>query len=272
MLLVTALLSLAAALAVDWLGSRHGLLPPGFRPEAPFGPWRRSVAAALLALLLWVGVFGPLVEPGEPAADLGQRPAAAVFALHGLIAAFLLLWWALGYLGLGRAPSEEADPLRLRCSRPAREVGVGLAAGAAGWLGVLVALLAIGGLATLLGERSLLPTEPPPVVPWIAGLPVGLRLAVSLSAGLFEELFFRAFLQPRLGVVLSSAAFVLAHAAYEQPMMLIGVSLLSLLFAGLLAWRGAVWAAVVAHTLFDAVQLLVVVPLALELLEAGAGG
>ena len=148
---------------------------------------------------------------------------------------------------------------------------MGLAAGVAGWLGVLVALLAIGGLLTLLGEGSLLPTEPPAVVPWIAALPVGLRLGVSVSAGVFEELFFRAFLQPRVGVALSSAGFVLAHVAYEQPMMLIGVSLLSLLFAALLAWRRSVWAAIVAHTLFDAVQLLVVVPLALELLESSPG-
>jgi membrane protease YdiL (CAAX protease family) len=147
------------------------------------------------------------------------------------------------------------------------EVGVGLAAGLAGWLGVLAAVLAIGGLLTLLGERWLLPTQPPAIVPWIVGLPVGLRLGLSLSAGLFEELFFRAFLQPRAGVTLSTACFVLAHAAYEQPLMLVAVSLLSLVFAGLLAWRRSVWAAVVAHALFDAVQLLMVVPLALEALE-----
>jgi membrane protease YdiL (CAAX protease family) len=270
--LLTALLSLAAAIAVDWLGGRAGLMPPGFRPEAPFGLWRRAVAVGLLAVVLWVGVFGSLAGRADLAADLGQRPPAAIFALHALIAVFLLAWWALGHLATGGAAPAQDDPLRLRCRRPAAEVGVGLAAGVAGWLGVLVALLAIGGLLTLLGERSLLPTEPPAVVPWIAALPVGLRLGVSVSAGVFEELFFRAFLQPRVGVALSSAGFVLAHVAYEQPMMLIGVSLLSLLFAALLAWRRSVWAAIVAHTLFDAVQLLVVVPLALEFLESGAPG
>ncbi len=269
MLLLTGLLSLAAAIAVDWLGERAGLLPPGFRPEAPLGLWRRALGTALLAGVLWVGVLGPLAERADLAADLARRPPVTVFAFHALIAVFLLGWWALGHRGTGSAGEPSGDPLRLRCSRPAAEAGVGLAAGLAGWLGVLVVLLAIGGLLTLLGERSLLPTEPPAVVPWIATLPVGLRLAVSASAGLFEELFFRAFLQPRVGVALSSAGFVVAHAAYEQPMMLVGVSLLSLLFAGLLAWRGSVWAAVVAHAVFDAVQLLVVVPLALEALDAG---
>ncbi len=52
--------------------------------------------------------------------------------------------------------------------------------------------------------------------------------------------------------------------------MLVGITLLSLLFALLVRWRQSIWAAVAAHTLFDAVQLLVVVPTALDYLpQAG---
>ncbi len=270
--LLTVLLSLAVAIAVDWLSERAQLLPPGFRPEARLGLWRRAVAAAFLTVVLWAGVFGPLAERSELARGLSEGPPAAIFALHGLILAFLAMWWALGYLGVDRTRRAGADPLLLRCRRPAAELGIGAAAGVVGWLAVLAALLGLGGLLTLLGEGHLLPTELPAVIPWLAGLPVAMRLGVSLSAGLCEELFFRAFLQPRLGIALSSACFVLAHVAYEQPIMLVGVSFLSLLFAWLLAWRRSIWAAVVAHALFDTVQLLVIVPLALKFLDSSVAG
>jgi membrane protease YdiL (CAAX protease family) len=83
-----------------------------------------------------------------------------------------------------------------------------------------------------------------------------------------EEAFFRGFLQPRAGIALSTGLFVLAHAGYEQPLMLVGITLLSLLFAFLVRWRQNIWPAVVAHAVFDAVQLLIVVPTALEFVPA----
>ena len=70
----------------------------------------------------------------------------------------------------------------------------------------------------------------------------------------------------------STVLFALAHLGYGQPFMLIGVTLLSLLYADLMRRRGSVWAPVAAHAVFDLVQLLVVVPLvarALEQREAG---
>jgi membrane protease YdiL (CAAX protease family) len=76
-----------------------------------------------------------------------------------------------------------------------------------------------------------------------------------------EEVFFRGFLQPRAGVLFSTGLFVLAHVGYGQPFMLVGVALLSLLYADLLRRRGNVWVPIAAHAVFDLVQLLVVVPL-----------
>jgi hypothetical protein len=60
---------------------------------------------------------------------------------------------------------------------------------------------------------------------------------VSLSAGFVEEIFFRGFLQPRVGIALSTAFFVLAHVSYGQPLMLVGIALLSLIFGFLVRWR-----------------------------------
>ncbi len=123
-----------------------------------------------------------------------------------------------------------------------------------------------------LGGQELLPQQPPAMIPWLAGQPVALRLAIALSAGMVEEVFFRGLLQPRAGVVLSTALFALAHAAYGEPFLLVGVTLLSLLYAGLVRWRQSVWAAIAAHALFDAVQLLVVIPSVLEVWGGAAGG
>jgi membrane protease YdiL (CAAX protease family) len=97
-----------------------------------------------------------------------------------------------------------------------------------------------------------------------------LRVLLSLSAGAVEETFFRGFLQPRAGILLSTCFFALAHLSYEQPFMLFGVTLLSLLFALLVRWRQSILAAIAAHAAFDAVQLLIVVPWALKMLQGGA--
>jgi membrane protease YdiL (CAAX protease family) len=110
------------------------------------------------------------------------------------------------------------------------------------------------------------------MVAWVAALPLVVRLGISLSAGVVEELFFRGFLQPRVGIALSTFAFVLAHLSYEQPLMLVGISMLSLIFAFLVRWRQSIWAAIAAHTVFDSVQLAFVIPRLLDLLEPGASG
>lgn len=161
-----------------------------------------------------------------------------------------------------------AELFGLRCRRPLDEIAVGLVAGFFAWIGVLVAAAAAGWVLTAFGGDEVLGQEPPRLIVWMAGLPVAVRLAISLSAGVVEELFFRGFLQPRIGIALSTVLFVCGHLEYGQPFMLVGLTLLSLLYALLVRWRGSIWAAMTAHFLFDAIQLLVVIPAALELYES----
>jgi membrane protease YdiL (CAAX protease family) len=152
-----------------------------------------------------------------------------------------------------------------------REIGLGLSLGLGAWLAVIMALVVIAGVLIALGAKDMVPKQPPALVPLIAALPFGVRLAVSLSAGVVEETFFRGFLQPRMGIVLSTAFFALAHLSYGQPFMLVGITLLSLIYAFLVRWRQSIWAAIAAHALFDGVQLLVVVPMVLKLIQGPAG-
>ena len=152
-----------------------------------------------------------------------------------------------------------------------REVGLGVTLGIGAWVAVLLALMVIAGAVWALGGQNAIPKSPPALIPLIAALPVWVRFLVSLSAGVVEESFFRGFLQPRVGILASTGFFVLAHLSYGQPFMLVGIALLSLIYAFLVRWRQNVWPAMAAHALFDGVQLLVVVPAALRMLGAEKG-
>ena len=150
-----------------------------------------------------------------------------------------------------------------------RESGLGLLIGLGAWAAVLLAVVMVAVVIYLVGGQGALPKSPPALIPLLAGLPVWMRCLLSLSAGLVEETFFRGFLQPRVGIALSTACFALAHLSYGSPFLLVAVTLLSLIYAFLVRWRQNIWSAVVAHALFDGVQLLVLVPLALRTLGEG---
>lgn len=274
-LAVPMVLAAAAALAVDLWVARHRP-PPGFRT-----PWRRGLAAGVLAAVFYLGVFAALATVGREVELAVELDASAfrpwqLFLLHGVLLAALVAWGLLAYAGRvapRHLPRRLARAFRLR-ERPARlgrEVGIGLLAGAAIWGVVLVVLMAVAAVLTGLGLDGWLPEGPPGLVTLLAAQPFWLRLAGSLSAGFSEEVFFRGFLQPRIGIAASTALFALAHWNYGEPFMLVGVTLLSLAYGALARWRRSVWAAVAAHALFDAVQLLVVLPLALEAAEALEG-
>lgn len=170
--------------------------------------------------------------------------------------------------GFGR---QLAAQLGLTARSVPREIGIGLLLGLGAWAAVLLALFAVAIAVYAMGGDKALP-KPSLIVPWIASLPIAVRVLVSLSAGVVEETFFRGFLQPRVGIVLSTACFALAHVSYGQPFMLLGVTLLSLIFGLLVRWRQTIWPAIAAHALFDGIQLLVIIPVAVKLMNAHMPG
>ncbi len=272
-----------AAAAVFWFDrsmERRGLLPPLFRrPAASGGGWtvRRAAAALLLFAVFWLTVFAALGLLGTTADAAFVAPATPqLFLVHAILLVSLVVWYVLGFVGPGAASLVgRASPARqfgLRAPSIAAEMGLGLLCGIAAWVVVLTLLIAVGAVVWALGGDDALPRQAPPIVPWIASLPIALRLAISASAGFAEELFFRGFLQPRVGIAASTVLFAVAHLSYDQPMMLVGITLLSLVFAFIVRWRQNVWAAVTAHAVFDAIQLGFVIPWALRYLEADGGG
>ena len=268
---------LLAMLSVLWLArsaARRGLLPAALRRD----PWRRVAVGVLLGGTFWLGVFLPVsvLGSGPPAFDPENVRTAQLFLLHGILVLGLVLSFVLSFPGEGvrgffRRLGFPPDGGH-RGGGVLPELALGLVGGLAAWAVVIGALLALVTLIVALGLEGWLPRSPPPAVPWIAGLPVTLRVLVSLSAGVVEEGFFRGFLQPRAGATFATLCFVLAHLSYGSPFLLVGVTLLSIIYAGLVLWRRSVWAAATAHFVFDAVQLLVIIPAALETLPAAGDG
>jgi membrane protease YdiL (CAAX protease family) len=295
----TVALALAGAVTLDYLCARKGLLPPGFRVL-----WRRLAAILVVTGLLAIGVFAPIGSLGLPTeTDLSGITTPQLFLLHVLMLLTLGTWFLLGFAGRdarprvppappvpslvgdlpelpAEAPLVEPSPPPVPLSRRfaaqfgfvppttvPREIGLGLLLGLGIWAAVLMVVLLAAGVLWMIGGEGAVPTKTPPLVPFIAGLPFAVRFLISLSAGVVEETFFRGFLQPRVGIVVSTLFFALAHLSYGQPFMLIGITLLSLTYGLLVKWRQNVWPAIAAHVLFDGVQLLVLVPLALKFLQ-----
>lgn len=273
-LLIVAALAVATALAVDRWTEARGFLPPGFRQ-----PWRRVAALAVLASIFFLGIFLPVGLVGLERAPMNAEDVTAprLFLLQGLLLLSLACWFVLGYAGTeagegrGGPGAVFARQFGLRAGKPSTEIGIGVLAGAAGWVTVIVLMLAVVATIWALGGEDYLPKEPPELIPIVAGLPLVLRVAIGVTAGVVEELFFRGFLQPRVGILFSTGLFVLAHLSYDQPFMLVGITALSLLFALLVRWRRSIVAAIAAHAAFDLIQLLIVVPQVLKRLPEVAG-
>jgi membrane protease YdiL (CAAX protease family) len=260
-------LALLAAWAFDHGAVRRGLLPPGFAI-----PWRRAAALSLLAFVLWVGILAGLGTIGvpSPGPDLASLGPLQLFGMHGLLVITMVAWYLLGFPaaqrrleGVGDAVHWSAQ-LGWRTPSPLADLGVGVLAGVVIWAAVLAVLAAVAVTIAALGGEAWLPKGPPELVTWLAVQPLLLRLALAVSAGVVEETFFRGLLEPRLGLAATTVLFVLAHLSYDQPWMLFGVTLLSLSFSALCRWRQTIVPAVVAHTAFDAIQLLVAIPTILE--------
>jgi membrane protease YdiL (CAAX protease family) len=264
-------LAVGTVFVTEWRMAQRALTPPHFRAP-PHGPsssvLRRTLAAMMLALVLWLAVFAPLSALGTGLEmDLEGVAPPQLFMVHAILALTLVAWYALGYLPLPEGVGGFVDQFGLRARAIGGELALGVAAGLGIWAVVIVLLIFLSALIGLLGGADALPSGPPEITLWMAGLPWLLRAAVAMSAGLFEEVFFRGFLQPRVGAGIATALFTLAHLSYGQPLMLVGVAVLSVFFAGLVAWRQSVWAAVAAHATFDLVQLLIILPLGARFLD-----
>jgi membrane protease YdiL (CAAX protease family) len=236
------------------------------RSRAAFGldftePWRRNVALALLAAVLLLTVALPFaggLSGGVPEAR--DFTLVTLFAVHAILLLFLACYYALS------GQRSVWDFLKLRSVRPPADLGAGFLIGFAGWLLTIVVLLVVIGLWYVLRRQgvSAPSRDVSPTIVWLVAQPLAVRVLIVLSAMVVEELFFRAFLQPRVGAVAATLMFTAAHGAYGQPLVLVGILVISTVLAVTFTLYGNVLPCVVAHGVFDSIQMFVLIPLALK--------
>ncbi len=124
-------------------------------------------------------------------------------------------------------------------------------------------LLAAGFLAALLALSAAL-THLPFNVPEndralaiAKSLSAGGALAVALGAAFSEEIFFRGFLQPRIGVLAQAVLFSLAHLSYVNALEVVVTFSLGLALGVMRQRTGSLWGPIAAHFAFDFLELLV---------------
>ncbi len=102
------------------------------------------------------------------------------------------------------------------------------------------------------------------MIVWLIGQPVWVKVLIVVSAMVVEELFFRAFLQTRVGPVAATLMFTAAHGAYGQPLVLVGILVIATVLAITFSIYRNVLPCIVAHGVFDAIQMFVIIPLAMR--------
>jgi membrane protease YdiL (CAAX protease family) len=215
----------------------------------------------LFMVLLASMVTGSALQPAR-AEQLATAPFYTLFALHAILVVFLIGWWAAS----GRPPLREF--LNIRHERPAEVVAIGVSVGVGGWIITITAAMLVAMLLSGAGVLDEAP-EPPAMIGWMAALPVWKKALIVLSAMTVEEFFFRSFLQKRIGLVASTILFALAHFTYGNPLLLIGVTVISIII-GIAFWRTKnVIPGIIAHGVFDAIQLFVIVPFAVKMMGLG---
>ncbi|MEO8218037.1 MAG: CPBP family intramembrane glutamic endopeptidase [Acidobacteriota bacterium] len=221
--------------------------------------WKRVGAYLWLAAFCFLLTTLVISAAHEKVTKTALRDVSfwSLFTLHIILLIFLLGWWLLS----GRPPIRKF--MNLLPGDPLRSVSVGIAVGVGGWaLTIMIAAL-IGLLLTAL---HLLPKDlaPSPMIPWMAGLSLWKKGIIVFTAMTVEEAFFRGFLQKRIGLVLSTMAFAIAHAGYGQPILLVGVTVVSVVIGYTFYRTKSLVPCIIAHGVFDAIQLFLIVPLAVK--------
>ncbi|MDP9362485.1 MAG: CPBP family intramembrane metalloprotease [Acidobacteriota bacterium] len=197
------------------------------------------------------------------AKELARVPFYSLFALHAILIVFLAGWWLL----TRRPPLGEF--LNIPRHGNGDAVLIGFAVGVGGWI-VTIAVASM--IALILIASGLMPKnpQPSPMVGWIAALPLWKKGVIVLSAMTVEEAFFRGWLQKRVGVIASTVLFALAHSGLGQPLLLIGVAVISLIIGFTFYRTKNLIPGIIAHGIFDAVQLFVLIPIVFKMSGMGA--
>jgi membrane protease YdiL (CAAX protease family) len=219
--------------------------------------------AWLTLFLLILGLATTFASTHLPTpAQLAQTPFYALFELHVIFVIFLLGWW----LATRRPPLTRF--FNIQREKVGEAVLTGFAVGLGGWIFTIVAILLI---AVILKGLGLVPgkLEPSPMIAFLAKVAWWKKALIVCSAMTVEEALFRGFFQKRIGLIASTILFALAHTGLGQPFLLIGVTIISLVIGFTFYRTKNLIPGVIAHGVFDAVQIFVIIPIAFRVTGMG---
>lgn len=184
------------------------------------------------------------------------RNSLLTFALSSL--AYSLMWGLehistlylqVGFLSLAIYFLWEKRAALLKgCGSPIKRTGIGVL------LFVFMVIAAI--LANIILYYAGI-TDQGKIIEVVSGLPLYLIIISFTLAPVSEELFFRAFLVPRLGIILSTIFFSLVHAAYGSIAEFAGAFFLGLVLGVAYMRLRDPLPCIIAHALFNALSVSV---------------
>lgn len=230
----------------------ESLAPRGSPLDLRRGSHYGAVVAGAGALVVVLGMAGlvdtlRLIESG--AEGLGEETQQAVLAGLAYNAVVLvaapIVWVAAMHPG--------APVFRLLGLRREGSVRAFLVGSVFAFLAILVVAAAITVAVRLTGLQLPVNTRAVGIAsalaPWAA-------VVVALASGITEELFFRGWLQPRIGLVPQAIVFAAAHLNYLHVGEVVAVLVLGVAFGLLYRATKNLWSAVGAHATFNLVMLL----------------
>jgi membrane protease YdiL (CAAX protease family) len=239
--------ALAAGLAlVPAVRRGLGRLVPAFRPDS-------AINAVGLSLYMLVLLFYVSIQLSSDQLKQLSRPGpspSVLFIIASNQLPFLIV--ALAGVGLFTRRSLRQSILRLGLYWPGWRWVIGA-------IGVAVALVIFGTFFDSL-MNHLTPEQSKNIQKASDQLlknvnSLGPAIAIALAAGIGEEVLFRGALQPRLGIVAAALLFAVLHAQYAVSLATMEIFLLGI-FLGLLRRRAGTTAAIIAHTGYDMILLL----------------
>lgn len=258
--IIALVVALSASGAIIVLNETKGLLS---QDRFPSRGYRYAAYTLLVGVCVFVtGLVTMASRKPATAVDLESMPFWSLFTMHAILLGFLVCWWLLA----GRP--NLLTFFNIKRDGVGGEALSGVAIGVGGWVLTVSVAMTIGLLVQAFGNMDE-PMSPPAAIPWMASLPWFKKLAIVFSAMTFEELFFRGWLQKRVGLLASTAAFVIAHAGFGEPLMFVGITVVSLVIGYVFYRTKSLLACIVAHGVFDAIQLFIVIPVALQLMPKG---
>lgn len=215
-----------------------------------------GVMLLLLILTIWF-VFGNSISDGILAFELRTALGMEITQIFDLTMESLIINSILMFIPFVLIPilwvryinnGKYKKYLGLTTEKLTKNIllGIGLAI-----LTLIISLLISQALITFFGieEQNVLLEE-------IVGFGPLIALLISLSAGISEEIFFRGFLQTRIGLVPAAALFAIVHASYGVIIQIIGPFIMGLLIGYLYYKTNSVVGPIVAHTLYNLTVLL----------------